>query len=59
MAEEKRLYISADYDAATNKWFREHPFAQTTVTQCELCGLYYKPILGHKCKKKGVSNAIQ
>lgn len=37
------------YDRKTKEWFRNHPMAVTTVTQCESCGLYYKPILGHKC----------
>ena len=40
------------YDTATAKWFKNHPGAQTTVTQCSDCGLYYKPLLGHKCKMK-------
>lgn len=40
-------------DAATSKWFKSNPFAQTTVMKCEQCGLYYKPSLGHKCKMKG------
>ena len=53
MTKEKQFHVSADYDAETRKWFKEHPFAQTTVTCCEKCGLYYKPILGHKCKVKG------
>lgn len=47
----------AFYDDETRKWFQKHPDAQTTVMRCEYCGLYYKPILGHKCncKKKRVS----
>jgi hypothetical protein len=40
------------YDKATEKWFREHIGYETTVMQCEECGLWYKPILGHKCKVK-------
>lgn len=39
-------------DAATRKWFDKNPFAQTTVMRCECCGLYFKPELGHKCKKR-------
>ena len=38
------------YDKATAEWFLSHPFAHTTVTRCTECGLWYKPILGHKCK---------
>ena len=37
-------------DKATNEWFIKHPDARTTVTQCEKCGLWYKPDLGHKCE---------
>lgn len=43
----------AIFDKETAEWFKSHPDAQTTVTRCEKCGLYYKPILGHKCNKKG------
>jgi hypothetical protein len=39
------------FDKALEDWFKAHPFAQTTVMQCDKCRLYYKPILGHKCKK--------
>lgn len=44
--------IRVRYDYATEKWFKKHPMHQTTVMQCEVCGLYYKPSLGHRCKKK-------
>lgn len=43
--------IFIKYDKETRDWFDKHPEACTTVTCCEKCGLYYKPILGHKCKK--------
>lgn len=43
------------YDDETQKWFNRHPFNQTTVCKCEKCGLFYKPSLGHKCKKAEVS----
>ncbi len=43
--------IRVRYDYATEKWFKKHPMHQTTVMQCEVCGLYYKPSLGHRCKK--------
>lgn len=43
--------MTIKYDTLTLKWFKSHPFAQTTVTECARCKLYYKPILGHKCKK--------
>lgn len=42
----------AIYDDETRDWFKRHPDSQTTVMCCEKCGLYYKPILGHKCKKE-------
>ena len=38
-------------DSRLKKWFRMHPFDETTVMKCEACGLFYKPELGHKCKK--------
>lgn len=38
------------YDKETEKWFENHPDAQTTTMQCDKCGLSYKPSLGHKCK---------
>ena len=40
------------FDTETRKWFVRHIGAETTVQQCEKCGLWYKPILGHKCKAK-------
>ncbi len=39
------------YDKATEKWFKEHPLAESTVCQCKVCGLWYKGSLGHSCKK--------
>ena len=39
------------FDALTSKWMRAHPMTETTVVKCECCGLFYKPMLGHKCKK--------
>ena len=43
--------MNAEYDYTTSKWFAMHPLAQSTVCQCKKCGLYFKPILGHKCKE--------
>lgn len=40
------------YDKKTIEWLSNHPGAETTVSKCPKCGLYYKPILGHKCKKE-------
>lgn len=41
------------YDAETQKWFKKQlPNQQTTVMQCDYCNLYYRPSLGHKCKKR-------
>jgi len=40
------------YDTATRKWFESHRWEETTVARCRDCELYYKPELGHKCKKK-------
>ena len=41
------------YDKATEEWFSKRPGQESTVGQCVECGLYYKPSLGHKCKKAG------
>lgn len=42
------------FDKATEEWFLKNPFAETTVMQCDKCGLCYKPSLGHECKSKEV-----
>lgn len=47
------------YDSRTGKWFRSHPGAETTVVKCKECGLYYKPILGHTCRKRNMEIAKQ
>lgn len=47
--------MRVEVDNRTKKWLREHPGHQTTVRQCEKCGLHYKPSLGHKCKKSEVT----
>lgn len=39
------------YDKETSKWFEKHIGCQTTVSQCNQCGLFYKPSLGHKFRK--------
>ena len=39
-------------DDRTNEWFIKNPGSRTTVTQCEKCELWYKPDLGHECKKE-------
>lgn len=38
------------FDKATKEWFEKHPDAETTIMECDKCGLSYKPSLGHKCK---------
>ncbi len=53
MAKEKSQHITMD--AQTKAWFKEHPGAQTTVMCCEMCGLWYKPDLGHKCILRKIS----
>lgn len=40
------------FDAETKKWFTAHQNSETTVCQCPVCFKYYKPSLGHKCKKE-------
>ena len=44
--------MTVKYDRATKAWLNSHIGQQTTVCKCEKCGLFYKPILGHKCKKE-------
>lgn len=41
-----------EFDEATLAWIKGRPYTETTVMQCEECHLWYKPSLGHKCKKK-------
>ena len=39
-------------DARTKAWFATQPFwRQTCLHRCEVCGLWYKPDLGHECDK--------
>lgn len=40
------------YDPKTQEWCERHPAVATTIVQCEKCGLFYKPFLGHECKFK-------
>ena len=40
------------FDKETLDWFKDHREEQTTLCKCEACGLFYKPELGHKCKKE-------
>lgn len=47
----EKEFPKIECDEATNEWLKQHPGARTTVTQCEKCGLWYKPILGHKCEE--------
>lgn len=51
MANEKPERVR--FDEETKRWFHHQPlFEETTVVKCESCGLHYKPILGHKCRRK-------
>lgn len=40
------------YDSSTKAWFKRNPLAETTVVKCAICGLMYRPSLGHKCKRR-------
>lgn len=54
---EKQVRIR--FDKKTKEWFRHNIMAETTVVQCEKCGLYYKPILGHGCRvQKGRASDV-
>ena len=60
MPQPKKKQETVRLDSKTRKWCDELPLAdrlviQTTVMQCDGCGLYYKPSLGHRCKKSGKS----
>lgn len=60
MAKRQKKEI-AKFDAETRKWFDKFPiteraYIETTVVQCDNCGLFYKPSLGHKCRKAVDSN---
>lgn len=39
------------FDKETAKWFGQNPSAESTVARCKKCDLFYKPELGHVCKK--------
>ena len=49
---ETREWSVSDFDKETREWFVSRPYTETTVMQCQVCGLWYKPSLGHKCKGK-------
>lgn len=50
MENERRL------DPVTEKFFRNKPkWYRTTLAQCEKCGQYYKPDLGHKCHMEHIT----
>lgn len=47
--------MKVKFDANTSRWFTKQKGCatkQTTVCQCDKCNLFYKPSLGHKCKKE-------
>lgn len=44
------------FDKATELWFLQNPFAETTVMECDKCGLVYKPSLGHTCKHEHITD---
>jgi cytidyltransferase-like protein len=47
-------------DRKTEEWFEKHPEVNITVALCQDCGLYYKPSLGHSCKRqnKKIQNGV-
>lgn len=48
MAKEKQERVV--FDPETRAWFKKNLAAQTTVMQCERCGMWYKPSLGHMAR---------
>jgi hypothetical protein len=47
-------------DRKTEEWLEKHPEVNATVALCQDCGLYYKPSLGHSCKRqnKKIQNGV-
>lgn len=43
--------MKVKYDNETSRWFKKNIGQLTTVCRCEKCHQFYKPILGHKCRK--------
>ena len=41
--------IRVRLDSETEKWSKAHPDHVFTTRQCNACGLFYKPSLGHQC----------
>lgn len=41
--------MKAQFDGPTRRWLSAHPLQETTVARCKVCGLFYKPTLGHNC----------
>lgn len=41
-----------EFDRRTKAWFDSHIGFESTIVQCPICKLFYKPSLGHKCKKE-------
>ena len=46
-------------DRVTEEWLKMHRDVNTTVALCPKCGFYYKPSLGHSCKRKRKSKKNQ
>lgn len=53
-----KILDRSNCDAATAAWIDQHPGVATTLGKCTCCGLYYKPSLGHKCKKGATDNNV-
>lgn len=45
-----------DCDPNTAAWIDQHVGESTTLFKCKRCGIYYKPSLGHNCKKDATDN---
>lgn len=43
--------MKVKFDKETQSWLEKNLTQQTTVMKCEKCGLFFKPSLGHKCRK--------
>ena len=38
------------FDKETEEWFKLHPYAQETIEECPMCGKFFIPEVGHKCR---------
>lgn len=47
-----KIGTKVECDKVTTEWLSSHFGQETTLCQCKRCGLYFKPSLGHRCRRK-------